>query len=310
MYRKNRTAFTLVEMLVVIAVIGMLMALLLPAVQQAREASRRTRCENNLKQVGEAFQTYHDAYGRYPGGTTGSMFALYLLPYLEQQPLYSKWNMKFTATGCPENLAVAQTPVDVFMCPSAPNQPRQGPLDSAGTAYGATADYFVSHMGWTKADGTPVNPVMSNVSAKFSTATALIPSLRKVTDGTSQTIIVRELAGRPEHYILGVRQTGAVSTTDPTSRIVTYFPFRAAWANSGGLSVSIVGYTADGLTPEGTECAINCNNDRGVYSFHPGGANALFCDGSVHLLTTKMSVDTLLSLVSCDGNDVVGAGEF
>src|SRR5262245_16988645 len=97
--RRRRTracgAFTLVELLVVIAIIGVLVALLLPAVQAAREAARRTQCENNIKQLSVALQTYHDTYHKLPparwNGAYNSWFAL-MMPFLEARNQYQMWD--------------------------------------------------------------------------------------------------------------------------------------------------------------------------------------------------------------------------
>src|SRR5215211_3597331 len=94
--RIARTGFTLVELLVVIAIIGILVAFLLPAVQAAREASRRSQCQNNLKQIGVALQNHHDARRAFPMGRNGMdqkavSWAFFILPYLEETAIYNSW---------------------------------------------------------------------------------------------------------------------------------------------------------------------------------------------------------------------------
>ncbi|NQT17437.1 MAG: DUF1559 domain-containing protein [Planctomycetes bacterium] len=140
--------FTLVEILVVIAIIGILIALTLPAVQQAREAARRTSCKNNLKQIGLGLHTYHDAYRAFPPGAVvagspehvticstatghwavdvigeaglgpgfhGTSWMLRILPHLEENNRYDQWDFGTSVTG---NAAVAGADIPMFYCPS------------------------------------------------------------------------------------------------------------------------------------------------------------------------------------------------
>jgi prepilin-type N-terminal cleavage/methylation domain-containing protein len=119
---ETRSGFTLIELLVVIAIMSRLFSLLLPAVQQAREAARRVQCKNNLKQIGVALHNYHDAHGKFPPGFIrdhGSAWSAMILPELDQSPLYNtiSWGSKWSSG---DNEAACGTVVSVFRCPSAP----------------------------------------------------------------------------------------------------------------------------------------------------------------------------------------------
>src|SRR4051812_42487340 len=116
-----RRAFTLIELLVVIAIIGILVALLLPAVQFAREAARRMKCSNNLKQIGVSLQTFHDTNRQFPPGRDAwpAPFSTHarLLPYLENSNLQNLIDFtQSTSTGM--NVTAAETPIPLFLCPS------------------------------------------------------------------------------------------------------------------------------------------------------------------------------------------------
>lgn len=130
----RRAGFTLIELLVVIAIIAVLIALLLPAVQQAREAARRSQCQNNLKQMGLALHNFHDTYGTLPPvdlADQGVTWAVLILPYLEQANLYNLWNIQRSYYASTNPAQAVQLPV--YSCPSDPTIAAFGTYNRYGT---------------------------------------------------------------------------------------------------------------------------------------------------------------------------------
>jgi prepilin-type N-terminal cleavage/methylation domain-containing protein/prepilin-type processing-associated H-X9-DG protein len=162
----RRPAFSLVELLVVIAIIGVLIALLIPAIQAAREAARRSQCQNNLHQMGVAMQNYHGARGSFPPaflkpGNWG--WSVWLLPFLEERNLYAALNP--TGSAIAVNPSTTR-PLNVFLCPSDPS-----PLAHIFYSGYARSDYAVSEQ---ISDG--------GSSIKIS----------QIKDGTSKTLMIGE----------------------------------------------------------------------------------------------------------------------
>jgi len=301
--RCRRSGFTLVELLVVIAIIGVLIALLLPAVQMAREAARRMACGNKVKQIGLAFHQHHDTYCKFPPGRVDAPFTVpqgkivqgghgtgpFLLPYLEQEALARNYRWDRRSQG-PENQPVATTQLKVLQCPSAePSRWVTAVEDPGNYSYGgkgACGDYA----GTLEIDTGLVELGLADQVANYDGVLTRnhLTRLAEITDGASQTILLTECAGRPKQWRAGRAVPGI------------YTP-GAAWV--GGTLIFGQGSTPDGATKPGP-CAINCTNDREVYSFHPGGANAAFADGSVHFLKAGIDIRIFARLVTRAGGEV------
>lgn len=297
---KLKDGFTLIELLVVIAIIGVLVALLLPAIQSARESARRTSCINNLKQLGLAFQMHHNIKGGLPASRTleevapevwvGHGWTIDLLPHIEGSTLHENFNFKLEYYHL-ENQSIILQGEDLFQCPSTENFGRLVRLAAYNNPdwieppiYGAAGDYYVHHTNVVKPDKSTALPAL----AAFDDLTPF----RKIADGLSKTLIVDEMAGRPDRYAFGKRDGERYSLQKGWS----------AWA--GYQSMPLRSFNATG-TNYGFDCVVNCNNDSGIYSFHPSGANTLLLDGSVHFLRETADVGVVLSLATRDGNESV-----
>jgi prepilin-type N-terminal cleavage/methylation domain-containing protein/prepilin-type processing-associated H-X9-DG protein len=303
--RRGRGAFTLIELLVVIAIIGVLIGLLLPAVQKVREAANRAQCTNNLKQIGLAVHNFENTYGKYPpciitgpftpwripAGATHSCWP-FLLPYLEQEMLAKQYRWELDAFH-QANQDVINTQLTMLQCPSAePNR-----LDRA-TSLGINVTGACSDYGPTQdVDPRLVDLGVIRGVANYGGVLArnFMTRLTDIRDGASNTIMVAEDAGRPTFWRAGRAYPDV-------------YVLGGAWA-SPATHITLNGWDGTG-TPRLGSCALNCTNDRSIYSFHPGGANGLFADGSVHFLTTGMNIKTLAALFTRDGGEVVSANDY
>ena len=296
-----RKAFTLIELLVVIAIIAVLIALLVAAVQKVRESANRIQCSNNLMQLGLALHNFHDTRKKFPPGYADGPcaeagitkpvthgWAPYILPFIEQKPLFDlyRWDVQVYD---PLNQPAVAKHVQVFQCPSTPEQDRVmtfGVFDWGGK--GACGDY---------APALSVDPVLVQrgwIDRAANCDGVLTPNrmtrLNEITDGTSNTILLTESAGRPRWWQAGKAGPDQTITGGP-------------WA-AGHPGITLQGSEFDGSTRPG-RCAINCTNDHEVYSFHARGANAVFADGSVHFLSSDMSIQVLAALITRAGGEVV-----
>jgi prepilin-type N-terminal cleavage/methylation domain-containing protein/prepilin-type processing-associated H-X9-DG protein len=302
---RHQRGFTLIELLVVIAIIAVLIGMLLPAVQKVREAANRLSCTNNLKQLGLACHHYENTFGKFPpghvigpfpeGGVTRAVnhgWGGYILRFIEQEALANLYHWDLFHYE-PVNQPVASASLRVMQCPSAePNRfMTHGAYGWGGK--GACTDYAPTEQ---------VEPALAELGLidrvgdyrgvlALNTMTRLV----EITDGTSHTILLTEDVGRPRQWRAGRAGPDNALSGCP-------------WVG-GGNAITVQGSSADGATHRGP-CALNCNNDREVYSFHPGGANAVFADGSVHFLKAGMPLRVLAALVTRAGGEVVAEGDF
>ena len=304
----------------VIAIIAVLIALLLPAVQQAREAARRSQCKNNLKQIGLGFHNYHDTHrvfppasidndptGNSPIASTSNINSLgwgtMILPFLDQSPLYNQIGTQTssytrnwmdpagTGTASTTNaISSARTVLQAFICPSDP----MGGINTDKNSFGKS-NYLVSAATLAPGDTQKTGLIYTNSDRRF----------RDVTDGTSNTLLVTEKSTVNE----------ATTSTNCQGTPCTY---------SGGLWIGprtatsvaswhtgVYGYDVENVgggssTYQIAASSATWGDDWIASSAHVGGMQVLMGDGSVRFLSLNISLTTYRNIVTPNGGEVVG----
>ena len=310
----ERCGFSLVELLVVIAIIGMLVSLLLPAVQAAREAARALTCGNQLRQLNIALHNYHSARNSLPAGvcnsnsgaslpttlwdlrTPDTWFAA-ILPFLENQSLYNRFDFS-EGTGSDINAQLVATALPSVMCPSdadtgTPIVSSRCNLFSAPTASKMLGLWYAGSLGngplWNQCSFcSPAYPTSTNAwccsgvdraidgnpNGMFAVAKKPV-RFSQVTDGQSKTILLGETLPRESMHMAAY--TGHFPVTATNIPINSFVP-RENWPSYGHL--------------------INYGEAGGIKSRYPAGAFVAFADGRIEFLAASIDFNVLLALGS------------
>lgn len=306
-HRKPKsTAFTLVELLVVITIIGILIALLLPAVQAAREAARKMQCSNNLKQIGVGMHNFAAAHETFPPGVQSrtiewAYFLHHLLPYIEQESYYTAVDgpkfalaRPWAATGADRTRwdTLNNVSIAAFLCPD----------DSSGTSMNliatnlrlAKSNYLGIFSGMNDQDGmytaTDMKPTITDPQALQKQHAVFAyekgTSFAEITDGTSNSMAVAE-------YLKGIDE-GDIRGFPISNRAGLQMLFVKLGPNSTGEDSLYPSFcTADYNQPSQN---LPCNGGGATYAYaasrsrHPGGVNVVYCDGSVHFIPDQIDI--------------------
>lgn len=267
MLRPSRRGFTLIELLAVLAVLGILMSLLLPAVQQVREAARRTECQSRLHQMVVALHDYESSHQVLPPGSlvmgsamplqTGWGWGAMVLPFVEQRPLYDRLDFN-VGTGQGNNALLLSTPLAVWQCPSDPGPETIVPeLDPS---------LRIAHGNFCGVEG-----VLYGMSH---TRFADIP------DGLSSTLFVGE------RQFLQAEADGITYTSGWCGRVVTF------------------DYLPNNVPHLPVHPNVSINEENGFSSQHPGGAHFALGDSRIRFISENVDGDTLFGLMTRDGGEV------
>jgi prepilin-type N-terminal cleavage/methylation domain-containing protein/prepilin-type processing-associated H-X9-DG protein len=322
---RNDRGFTLVELLVVIAIIGILVALLLPAIQAARESARRAQCINNLKQVGVAFQNYHDTYKQLPIGAYSCCWGTWqmaILPFLEEKQLADlyqflpknfpvfddRYRYDNDPTAAPalnppmRNFEVTSKRIATLTCPSdEPQVVGTCPKIKAGLTYHNYVANFgnTNHVGTTH-PGSPAilylgSPFIGQDDGSYGPNHRLFTTFKKITDGLSKTLLVSETVQGQGCDARGLTWWGWAAG----------FETFASPNGSDADRIQQLEYCHAELAPN-PPCLLAAGPlfNNAARSRHPGGVNVAMCDGSVQFIVNDVDLATWRAASTIKGDEV------
>jgi len=319
MSRDSRRGFTLIELLVVISIIAVLIALLLPAVQSAREAGRRAQCTNNLKQIGLAMLNYESSNGTFSPGRKGCCWGTWLvfvLPYLEAGGAYNAWNFvegptadfgfannifRYSGVG---NRTVTANRIGAYTCPT--DSPDSGTTVLSynyAVNMGTTTNSQAATLNGVRFAGAPFSDMVKNSSTGTNGGAY---GFRDFTDGSSNIFMASEvIIGQDRGSSLDLRgythwgdASGFETYLGPNSpdfdRIYTKDYCQYPFANN----------------PPCAESTSTLPNLTAARSRHPGGVNAVMCDGSVRFIKNSINLQTWRAISTTQGGEIVSSDAF
>jgi prepilin-type N-terminal cleavage/methylation domain-containing protein/prepilin-type processing-associated H-X9-DG protein len=333
----NRLGFTLIELLVVIAIIAVLIALLLPAVQAAREAARRAQCVNNAKQIALAMHNYHDQIGTFPPNSIADVSWLgtwwawpsFILPQVEQGPVYNSINYSLNCSNVACSTAF-RTIITSFLCPSDDSNhlfTDRVYIDVNQPDFATPGNYTMASINYVGSQGDMKNftifdylctdPVQAagptngcggtfrGIFGDCSSAQSI--TIAQVTDGTSNTFLIGENSPNLNSGLAWASGNDIYATSIVPLNWMTKLKNGQIDSNGDVCSPSA-------WNPTDPTSQIHCYNNQWYYqgfkSFHPGGANFAFADGSVRFIKQSISSRVYMALSTRAAGEVISADAY
>jgi prepilin-type N-terminal cleavage/methylation domain-containing protein/prepilin-type processing-associated H-X9-DG protein len=298
-------AFTLIEILVVIAIIGVLIALLIPAVQSARESARQIQCSNNLRQIGLAMHAYHEAHESFPCGaavgllqSTGGMYGtptgtregwrVIILPFLEERGRHNAYDFAESLCVDVDNRLSSQR-ISAYVCPSDGRQPLDPHMQSVFKWRTANYTGVSGARGWKSLESSHCGP--------YATDGVLYPlsgvRIEDISDGTSQTLLVGEQANWLRVWTAGAYKTNIYG---PDNHYCVFSAKNVVWPLNTDPSERKYNHA---------RADQNCLfNDIFFSSRHGDGVSFLFADGHVDFISQAIDLETLKDQATRNGSEV------